>query len=91
MIHRVFVDLDNTLLPFDTLWPVWKAILAAGLRPHLSKVSLHLGLQSIAKSLMASCFAGMPIEEYKAFFFDLAESFANDIDPSVKCWSEGLV
>jgi len=91
MIHRVFVDLDNTLLPFDTLWPVWKAILGTGLRPSLSKVSLQLGLQSIAKSLMASCFAGMPFQEYKAFFLGLAKSFANDIDPSVKCWSEGLV
>ena len=91
MIHRVFVDLDNTLLPFNTLWPVWRAILAAGLRPSLSKVSLQLGLQSIAKSLMASCFAGMPIQEYKGFFLGLAESFANDIDLSVKCWSEGLV
>ena len=39
IVHRVFVDLDNTLLPFDTLWPVWKAILAAGLRPKLSKDS----------------------------------------------------
>jgi len=91
MIHRVFVDLDNTLLPFDTLWPVWKAILAAGLRPDPSKVTLQLGFQSIAKSLMASSFAGMPFQEYKAFLLDLAESFANDIDPSVKCWSEGLV
>jgi len=91
MIHRVFVDLDNTLLPFDTLGPVWKAILAAGLRPNLSKVTLQFGLQSIAKSLMASCFAGMPFQEYKAFFFDVAKSFTNDIDPSVKFWSEGLV
>ena len=91
MIHRVFVDLDNTLLPFDTLWPVWKAILAEGLRPNPSKVTLQLGFQSIAKSLMASSFAGMPFQEYKAFLFDLAESFTSDIDPSVKCWSEGLV
>jgi len=91
MIHRVFVDLDNTLLPFDTLWPIWKAILAAGLRPDLSKVTFQFGFQSIAKSLMASCFAGMPIQEYKAFLFDLARSFANDIDLSVQCWSEGLV
>ena len=91
MIHRVFVDLDNTLLPFDTLWPVWKAILAAGLRPNLSKVTLQFGFQSIAKSLMASCFAGMPFQEYKAFLFDVAKSFANDIDPSVKFWSEDLV
>ena len=91
MIHRVFVDLDNTLLPFDTLWPVWKAILAAGLRPKLSKVTLQFGFQSIAKSLMASCFSGMPSQEYKAFLFDLAKSFANDIDPLVKCWSEDLV
>jgi phosphoserine phosphatase len=90
-VHRVFVDLDNTLLPFDTLWPVWKAILSAGLRPDLSKVTLHFGLQSIAKSLMASCFAGMPFQEYKAFLFDLARSFTNDIDPSVRFWSEGLV
>lgn len=89
--HRVFVDLDNTLLPFDTLWPVWKAILAAGLRPNLSKVTLHLGSQSIAKSLMASCFAGMPFQKYKAFLFDQARRFTNDIDPSVKYWSEGLV
>lgn len=89
--HRVFVDLDNTLLPFDTLWPVWKAILTAGLRPKLSKVTLRLGLQSIPKSLMATCFAGMPVEEFKTFLFDQARSFANDIDPSVKCWSEGLV
>jgi len=89
--HRVFVDLDNTLLPFDTLWPVWKAILAAGLRPNLPKVTLHLGFQSIAKSLMASCFTGMPFQEYKAFLFDLAERFANDVDPSVKHWSESLV
>jgi len=91
MVHRVFVDLDNTLLPFDTLGPVWKAILAAGLRPKLSKVTLQLGWQSIAKSLMASCFAGMPFQEYKAFLFDVAKSFANDIDPSVKFWSEDLV
>ena len=91
MIHRVFVDLDNTLLPFDTLRPVWNAILAAGLRPNLSKVTFQFGFQSIAKSLMASCFAGMPFQGYKAFLFDLAGSFANDIDPSVKGWSEGLV
>ena len=91
MISRVFVDLDNTLLPFDTLWPVWRAILAAGLRPKLSKVTLHFGLQSLPKSLMASCFAGMPFQEYKTFLFDQARSFVNDIDPSVKVWSEGLV
>lgn len=91
MIHRVFVDLDNTLLPFDTLWPVWKAILAAGLRPRLSKLTLQLGSQSIAKSLMASSFTGMPFQKYKTFFFDQARSFAEYIDPSVKCWSEGLV
>lgn len=90
-VHRVFVDLDNTLLPFDTLWPVWKAILAGGLRPNLSKITLHLGFQSIPKSLMASCFSDMPFQEYKAFLFDLATVFENDIDPSVKCWSEGLV
>jgi phosphoserine phosphatase len=91
VIHRVFVDLDNTLLPFDTLWPVWKAILTAGLRPNLSKVTLQLGFQSIAKSLMASSFAGMPFQEYKAFLFGLAKRFVNDIDPLVKCWSEDLV
>jgi phosphoserine phosphatase len=90
-VHRVFVDLDNTLLPFDTLWPVWKAILAAGLRPKLSKVSLNFGLQSIPKSFMASCFAGMSIQEYKTFLFDQARIFVNDIDSSVKFWSEGLV
>ena len=59
IVQRVFVDLDNTLLPFDTLWPVWKAILAAGLRPNLTKVTLHLGFQSIAKSIMASCFSDL--------------------------------
>lgn len=90
-VHKVFVDLDNTLLPFDTLWPLWKAILVAGLRPKLSNVSLNYGFQSIPKSLMASCFAGMPIQEYKAFLFDQAQIFANDIDSSVKFWSEGLV
>jgi phosphoserine phosphatase len=90
-VHRVFVDLDNTLLPFDTLWPVWKAILTAGLKPNLSKVTLDLGLQSIAKSFMASCFTGLSIQEYKAFLFDLSKSFLNDVDPSVKCWSESLV
>ena len=91
IVQRVFVDLDNTLLPFDTLWPVWKAILAAGLRPRSSKVSLNLGMQSIPKSIMASCFAGMAIQEYNAFFFDQAQSFLNDIDSSVKFWSEGIV
>ncbi len=91
MINRVFVDLDNTLLPFDTLCPVWKAILASGHRPNLSKVTFQFGFQSLAKSLMASCFTDMPFQEYKAFLFDLARSFVNDIDPSVKCWSEGLV
>jgi phosphoserine phosphatase len=91
IVQRVFVDLDNTLLPFDTLWPMWKVILASGLRPNPSKVTLHLGFQSLAKSLMASCFAGMPFQEYKSFLFDLASSFANNIDPSVKCWSESLV
>ena len=90
-VHKVFVDLDNTLLPFDTLWPVWKSILAAGLRPKLSKITLHHGLQSIPKSLMASCFAGMPFQEYKVFLFDLALRFTDDIDPSVRFWSEGLV
>jgi phosphoserine phosphatase len=90
-IQRVLVDLDNTLLPFDTLWPVWRAILAADLRPKLPKVTLRLGFQSLAKSLMASCFAGMPFQEYKAFFFDQARSFTNDIDPSVKFWSESMV
>ena len=78
-------------MPFDTLWPVWKAILSAGLKPNLSKVTLRLGFQSIPKSLMVSCFAGMPVEEYKTFLFDQARSFRNDIDLSVKCWSEGLV
>jgi HAD superfamily phosphoserine phosphatase-like hydrolase len=91
IVQKVFIDLDNTLLPFDTLWSVWKAILVAGLRPHLTKVTLHLGFQSIPKSLMASCFSDMPFQEYKAFFSDLARIFASDIDPSVKCWSEGLV
>jgi len=90
-VHRVFVDLDNTLLPFDTLWPVWKAILANGLRPNLTRVSFHLGSQSIAKSIMASCFTGMPFQEYKAFLFDLATDFVNDVDPYVKYWSESLV
>jgi len=90
-IHRVFVDLDNTLLPFDTLWPVWKAMLVAGLRPKLTKMSFHLGSQSIAKSIMASCFSEMPFEDYKVFLLGLAENFAKDIDPSVKCWSESLV
>ena len=91
IIHRVFVDLDNTLLPYDTLWPVWKAILGAGLRPKLSKMALNFGLQSIPKSLMISCFAGMPFQDYKLFFSDQARRFVNDIDPSVKFWSEGLV
>jgi phosphoserine phosphatase len=90
-IHRVFVDLDNTLLPFDTLWPVWKAMLVAGLRPNLFKIMFNLGSQSIAKSIMASCFSGMSFQEYEAFLFDLAKSFVKDIDPSVKYWSEGLV
>jgi phosphoserine phosphatase len=90
-VHRVFVDLDNTLLPFDTLWPVWKAILADGLKPNPFGVTLHFGFRSIAKSLMASCFTGMPFQEYKAFLFNLVEGFAKDIDPSVKGWSEGLV
>jgi phosphoserine phosphatase len=91
MIHRVFVDLDNTLLPFDTLWPVWKAILAKGLRPNPFKVNFQFGFHSIAKSLMASSFTGMPFQEYKAFLSDAAKSFAIDIDLSVKCWAEGLV
>ena len=90
-VHRVFVDLDNTLLPFDTLRPVWKAMLVAGLRPKLSKMTFHYGPQSIAKSIMASCFTGMPFQEYKAFMFDLARSFSNNIDSAVKCWSESLV
>jgi phosphoserine phosphatase len=54
-------------------------------------VSLNFGLQSIPKSLMASCFAGMPIQEYKTFLFDQARSFENNIDSSVKLWAEGLV
>jgi phosphoserine phosphatase len=91
IIQKVFVDLDNTLLPFDTVWPVWKAILAGGLRPNLCGMTLRFGTRSIAKSLMASCFAGMPFQEYEAFFFNLAENFTNHIDPSVKCWSESLV
>ena len=90
-VQRVFVDLDNTLLPFDTLWPVWKAILSAGLRPKLSILTFHFGLRSIPKSIMASCFTGMPFREYKAFLFDLARNFVNDVDSSVKCWSESLV
>jgi HAD superfamily phosphoserine phosphatase-like hydrolase len=90
-IQRVFIDLDKTLLPFDTLWPVWKAMLVAGLRPKLSKLTFHYGPQSIAKSIMASCFADMPFREYKAFLFGLADRFAKDIDPSVKLWSESLV
>jgi phosphoserine phosphatase len=87
----VFVDLDNTLLPFDTLWSVWKAILVAGLKPNLSKMTLHLGIQSIPKSFMASCFSEMPFQEYQAFLFNLSENFTSNIDPSVKCWSENLV
>ena len=90
-VHRVFVDLDNTLLPFDTLWPVWRAILAAGLKPRLSKITFQFGLKSVAKSLMASCFTGMSLEDYTVFLFNLARRFTDDIDPSVKCWSEGLV
>jgi phosphoserine phosphatase len=91
MIQRVFVDLDNTLLPFDTLLPVWKAIMAAGLRPHLSKTTLHFGIQSIPKSFMASCFTNMPFQEYKAFLFKLAKRYVSDVDSSVKYWSERLV
>ena len=91
MIYRVFVDLDNTLLPFDTLWPVWRSILAAGLWPKLSKVTLKLGWKSIAKSLMVSCFTNMPVQKYKVFLLNQARSFTNDIDPAVKIWSEGLV
>ena len=90
-IHRVFVDLDNTLLPFDTLLPVWKAIMAAGLRPHLSKITLHFGIQSIPKSFMASCFTNMPFHEYKAFLFKLAKRYVSDVDSSVKYWSERSV
>ena len=33
----------------------------------------------------------MPFQEHKTFLFDQARSLANDIDPSVKSWSEGLV
>jgi phosphoserine phosphatase len=91
MAHRVFVDLDKTLLPFDTLRPAWKAILAAGLRPKLSRVTLQHGLPSAPKSLMASCFAGMPFQDFQTFWLDQARRFAGDIDSSVKCWAEALV
>jgi len=66
-------------------------MLVAGLRPNLFKIMFNLGSQSIAKSIMASCFSGMSFQEYEAFLFDLAKSFVKDIDPSVKYWSEGLV
>ena len=72
MVNSVFVDLDNTLLPSATLWPVWKAILSDGLRPMLSKMYLLLRLQSISKLFMASFFAGVPIQKYKTFLLDQA-------------------
>ena len=33
----------------------------------------------------------MSLEDYTVFLFNLARRFTDDIDPSVKCWSEGLV
>ena len=91
MINKVFVDLDNTLLPYDTLWPVWKAILTAGFIPRPYKLAFKFGFKSVPKSFMASCFAGTPVGKYNAFFSCLAKKFINDIDPSVKFWAEGLV
>jgi len=54
-------------------------------------MTLKFGLQSIAKSFMASCFTGMPVDKYESFFFDLAERFVKDIDTDIAEWSEGLV
>lgn len=90
-INKVFVDLDNTLLPFDTVFPVWGAILRRGLRPKFLKITFKLGVQSIAKSLMVSCFAGIPIRQYRDLLYELANKFTQNIEPSVKNWAESLV
>jgi len=91
MISRVFVDLDNTLLPFDTALPVWRAILKCGLRPKLSRITFHHGSQSIAKSILVSCFTELPLEHYRLFFHELANKFIKDVDPSVRGWAESLL
>ena len=91
MIKKVFVDLDNTLLPFDTVIPVWREILKGGLIPKVSRISLRFGTQSLPKSLMVSCFAGISMKEYNKFFLTIAQQFVYKIDFAVKNWAEDLV
>ena len=89
--YRVFVDLDDTLLPFDTVFPVWKSMLKRRLFPILSKDLFINGLKNLPKKLMVSCFTGMELIEYEEIFVDLANRFHKDIDLSVVQWAEGLV
>jgi len=90
-IIKVFIDLDNTLLPFDSLIPTWKAIIKSGRIPSFPNGAFRKGFKSIPKHLMVSCFMGNPIEEYLSFFSKLANHFADKTDPEVKGWAEGLL
>jgi len=89
--NRVFVDLDKSLLPFDTVLRVWREILSRGLKIRISKATTKLGLSSVAKSLMVSCFTGMSLNQFRGFFNDLASKFSNELDLMVKNWAESLV
>lgn len=90
-ICKVFVDLDNSLLPFDTVVPAWKQIIKKKVRPNVTKISIKYGVKNIAKSIMVSCFTEFQEEEYRAFFYELAEKVIKHIDLDVKMWSESLV
>ena len=90
-IIKIFVDLDNTLLPFDSLIPSWKIILKSGKKPSFLNGTFRKGFRSIPKQIMVSCFRGIPIEEYVSFFYELANHFAERIDLEVKWWAESLL
>ena len=90
-IDRVFLDLDDTLLPFDTVFPVWKTILRRRLVPSF-RCGLHInGARNLPKKLMVSCFRGMDANDYNKLFYNIADTFCSLVDSSVLTWAEGLV
>lgn len=91
MIRRAFIDLDKTLLPFDTSFPVWKAIIKNRMKPRICGLKYRFGVKSIPKSIMVSCFENKPLDSYNAFFYELADDFSGEIDTAVKDWAENLV
>lgn len=89
-VIKVFVDLDKTLLPFDTFIPTWKLILKSGRTPFFRTLVPGNGFKSLPKQLQASCFRGDSMETYFFVFSKMADHYIDKIDLEVKSWAERL-